>query len=88
MTLDLAYEQSNQLRELVSFNERNHVMFQVAKIFKEGLPRHVSTHAAGVVISDKNLLDLVPLQEGSDGIWLTQFTMNDVEAIGLLKMDF
>lgn len=87
MTLDLAYEQSNQLRELVSFNERNHVMFQVAKIL-EGLPRHVSTHAAGVVISDKNLLDLVPLQEGSDGIWLTQFTMNDVEAIGLLKMDF
>ena len=62
-------------------------MFQVAKIL-EGLPRHVSTHAAGVVISDKNLLDLVPLQEGSDGIWLTQFTMNDVEAIGLLKMDF
>ena len=87
MTLDLAYEQSNQLRELVSFNERNQVMFQVAKIL-EGLPRHVSTHAAGVVISDKNLLDLVPLQEGSDGIWLTQFTMNDVEAIGLLKMDF
>lgn len=52
------------------------------------MPRHVSTHAAGVVISDKNLLDLVPLQKGSDEAFLTQYTMNDVEAIGLLKMDF
>ena len=41
-----------------------------------------------VVISDKNLLDLVPLQQGSDEILLTQFTMNDVETVGLLKMDF
>lgn len=62
-------------------------MFAVAKVL-EGLPRHVSTHAAGVVISDKNLLDLVPLQQGSDEILLTQFTMNDVETVGLLKMDF
>lgn len=54
----------------------------------EGLPRHVSTHAAGVVISDRNLLELVPLQRGSDEAFLTQYTMNEVEAIGLLKMDF
>lgn len=87
MTLALAYEQSNQLRELATFNERNETMFAVAKVL-EGLPRHVSTHAAGVVISDKNLLDLVPLQQGSDEILLTQFTMNDVETVGLLKMDF
>lgn len=52
------------------------------------MPRHVSTHAAGVVISDKNLLELVPLQRGSDEAFLTQYTMNEVEAIGLLKMDF
>lgn len=52
------------------------------------MPRHVSTHAAGVVLSDKNLLELVPLQKGSDEAYLTQYTMNDVEAIGLLKMDF
>jgi DNA polymerase-3 subunit alpha len=87
MTLALAYEQSNQLRELATFNERNETMFAVAKVL-EGLPRHVSTHAAGVVISDQNLLDLVPLQQGSDEILLTQFTMNDVETVGLLKMDF
>ncbi|MEN2267942.1 hypothetical protein, partial [Enterococcus faecium] len=48
----------------------------------------VSTHAGGVVISDKNLLELVPLQRGSDQAFLTQYKMNEVEAIGLLKMDF
>lgn len=87
ITLDEAYSQSKTLRELVSMNERNKQLFQAARTL-EGLPRHVSTHAAGVVISDQNLLDLVPLQEGSEGIWLTQFTMNDVEETGLLKIDF
>ena len=87
MTLAKAYEESKTLRELVELNERNQRLFQVAKIL-EGLPRHVSTHAAGVVISDEKLSDLVPLQAGSEDIWLTQFTMNAVEAVGLLKMDF
>ncbi|KAF1303329.1 DNA polymerase III subunit alpha [Enterococcus saccharolyticus] len=87
MTLAKAYEESKALRELASLNERNHQLFQVAKIL-EGLPRHVSTHAAGIVISDEKLSDVVPLQAGSEEIWLTQFTMNDVETTGLLKMDF
>ncbi|MDN6409640.1 MAG: DNA polymerase III subunit alpha, partial [Tetragenococcus halophilus] len=87
ITLEKAYDQSKALRELVNMNERNKQLFQAAKTL-EGLPRHVSTHAAGVVISDQDLLDLVPLQEGSEGIWLTQFTMNDVEETGLLKIDF
>lgn len=87
MTLDKAYQESKALRELVELNERNTRIYQVAKTL-EGLPRHVSTHAAGVVISDDKLVDLVPLQAGSEEIWLTQFTMNDVETVGLLKMDF
>ncbi|MCF1685524.1 DNA polymerase III subunit alpha [Tetragenococcus halophilus] len=87
ITLEEAYDQSKALRELANMNERNKQLFQAAKTL-EGLPRHVSTHAAGVVISDQDLLDLVPLQEGSEGIWLTQFTMNDVEETGLLKIDF
>jgi len=87
ITLEEAYGKSKALRELANMNERNKQLFQAAKTL-EGLPRHVSTHAAGVVISDQNLLDLVPLQEGTEGIWLTQFTMNDVEEIGLLKIDF
>ena len=87
MTLQEAYRTSKPLVELVNANEKNQLLFKTALIL-EGLPRHVSTHAAGVVISDKNLLELVPLQKGSDEAFLTQYTMNDVEAIGLLKMDF
>ncbi|NLM67374.1 MAG: DNA polymerase III subunit alpha, partial [Enterococcus sp.] len=87
VTLDQAYQKSKNLQALVNTNERFQKIFRVAQTL-EGLPRHVSTHAAGVVISDQNLLDLIPLQAGAGALWLTQYTMNDVEKIGLLKMDF
>jgi DNA polymerase-3 subunit alpha len=87
MTLKTAYAESKKLVELVNADETNRLLFDTA-VRLEGLPRHVSTHAAGVVISDIDLLELVPLQPGSNDILLTQFTMNDVEKIGLLKMDF
>jgi DNA polymerase-3 subunit alpha len=54
----------------------------------EGMPRHASTHAAGIVISSEPLTDYVPLQEGTDGVPLTQYSMEHLEAVGLLKMDF
>ncbi|XID95667.1 DNA polymerase III subunit alpha [Paenibacillaceae bacterium WGS1546] len=54
----------------------------------EGMPRHASTHAAGVVISSDPLTDYVPLQEGAEGVPLTQYSMEHLEAVGLLKMDF
>ncbi len=54
----------------------------------EGMPRHASTHAAGVVISREPLTDYVPLQEGTEDAPLTQYSMEHLEAIGLLKMDF
>ncbi|KKO53732.1 DNA polymerase III subunit alpha [Paenibacillus sp. DMB20] len=54
----------------------------------EGMPRHASTHAAGVVISRDPLTDAVPLQEGSEKTALTQYSMENLESIGLLKMDF
>ncbi|MBB6694178.1 DNA polymerase III subunit alpha, partial [Cohnella xylanilytica] len=54
----------------------------------EGMPRHASTHAAGVVISSEPLTDYVPLQEGTGGVPLTQYSMEHLESIGLLKMDF
>ncbi|WP_208920136.1 DNA polymerase III subunit alpha [Paenibacillus uliginis] len=54
----------------------------------EGMPRHASTHAAGVVISRDPLTDAVPLQEGSEKTALTQYSMEHLESIGLLKMDF
>lgn len=87
ITLEQAYHESKKLRDLVAFSEKNRLLFETAKKI-EGLPRHVSTHAAGVVISDRDLTELIPLQEGNNGIALTQFAMGDVEAIGLLKMDF
>ncbi|MGX7148618.1 DNA polymerase III subunit alpha [Enterococcus ureasiticus] len=87
MTLKTAYADSKNLVELVNSSETNRLLYDTA-VRLEGLPRHVSTHAAGVVISDLDLLDIVPLQPGSNDIFLTQFTMNDVEKIGLLKMDF
>ncbi|MDH6365256.1 DNA polymerase-3 subunit alpha [Enterococcus sp. PF1-24] len=87
ITLAEAVTESNQLKQLTEQSEKYRLLFQTA-LQLEGLPRHVSTHAAGVVISDQDLLNFIPLQAGSDDILLTQFTMNDVEAVGLLKMDF
>lgn len=87
ITLHEAYEKSESLKRLVAQDERSELLFQTARTL-EGLPRHVSTHAGGIIISDVDLMTLVPLQKGSEDILLTQFTMTDVEAIGLLKMDF
>ncbi|MGM0213035.1 DNA polymerase III subunit alpha [Enterococcus sp. AZ109] len=87
ITLGNAYDQSETLKRLVNADSRSQLMFETA-LSLEGLPRHVSTHAAGVVISDQELIPIVPLQNGSEDILLTQFTMSDVETIGLLKMDF
>lgn len=87
ITLEEAVNESNRLTTLAGQSEKYSLLLRTARQL-EGLPRHVSTHAAGVVISDRDLLTLVPLQTGSEEILLTQFTMNDVEAIGLLKMDF
>jgi len=87
ITLADAYTEAKKFRELVNATPRNKALFSMAKKF-EGAPRHVSTHAAGVVISDQDLFELIPLQIGSNNIFLTQFTMYDIEKIGLLKMDF
>ncbi|MBF0780868.1 MULTISPECIES: DNA polymerase III subunit alpha [unclassified Granulicatella] len=87
ITLNRALEQSTKLKQWIEKSELNQEIFQLAcKI--EGLPRHVSTHAAGVVISDKPLSELTPVQHLDGQIQLTQMTMQDVEYIGLLKMDF
>lgn len=87
ITLQESYQQSESLKKLVLKNEKNQLLFETALLL-EGLPRHVSTHAAGVVIGDGPLVQWIPLQTGSNDIYLTQFTMGDVEAIGLLKIDF
>lgn len=87
ITLKDAYKESDKLKKLVKESEFNLMLFKTA-VKLEGLPRHVSTHAAGVVISKDPLILSTPLQEGSGVMPLTQFTMGDVETVGLLKMDF
>mgnify|MGYP001025813822 CR=1 FL=1 len=75
--LKKAYEEDAQVKELVDMSVR-----------LEGLPRHTSMHAAGVVISQREIDEYVPLSLGSDGSPVTQFTMTTLEELGLLKMDF
>ncbi|WP_225744201.1 DNA polymerase III subunit alpha [Marinilactibacillus sp. Marseille-P9653] len=87
MTLTKAMKESSKLKNLVNESEQNLLIYDTATKL-EGLPRHVSTHAAGVVISDTPLTDSVPLQNGNSDLSLTQFAMADVEKVGLLKMDF
>ncbi|QER67463.1 DNA polymerase III subunit alpha [Paucilactobacillus nenjiangensis] len=87
ISLEDSYRQSLPLRNLVADNAKNQLIFETAKKL-EGLPRHYSTHAAGIVLSQEKLEDLVPLQDGGDGMLMTQFAKDTVEAIGLLKIDF
>ncbi|WP_249870884.1 DNA polymerase III subunit alpha [Oceanobacillus saliphilus] len=79
--------ESEELNKYVKSSPKLKALFAVA-VKLEGLPRHISTHAAGVIISEKPLIEHVPLTVGATDTYLTQFPMNDLEAIGLLKMDF
>ncbi len=85
--LQQALDDIPQISEITSDSELKEKMVEVALVL-EGLPRHASTHAAGVVISDKPLVSYLPLYKGKDGETVTQFDMNYVEKIGLVKFDF
>ncbi|MEA4883786.1 MAG: DNA polymerase III subunit alpha [Clostridia bacterium] len=87
MTLDRALEMSAELRAAVDENERTRLLIDVARAV-EGLPRHPSVHAAGVVISKDPLTDHVPLYKSSDGVITTQYAMENLERLGIVKMDF
>ncbi|TQS76252.1 DNA polymerase III subunit alpha [Ornithinibacillus gellani] len=78
---------SPELKQYIQQSDQLKLLFSVAAKL-EGLPRHASTHAAGVVISRDPLMDHVPLTAGSNETHLTQFPMNDLESLGLLKFDF
>lgn len=87
MTIDLALKVNSELRKLYETNEQVKELIQMSKRL-EGLPRHTSMHAAGVVISKKAVDEYVPLSRAADGTITTQFTMTTLEELGLLKMDF
>ena len=86
MTIDKALELNPELKELYNSDMKIKVLIDTSRLF-EGLPRHASTHAAGVVISKEPVVEYVPLQRNEDSI-TTQFTMGLLEELGLLKMDF
>ena len=87
MTLEKAIIASSELRELYESDDQVQELIEVSKRL-EGLPRHSSMHAAGVVICQKPVDEYVPLSLGSDGSVTTQFVMTTLEELGLLKMDF
>ena len=87
MTLDLALKMNPELRTQYETDETVHKLIDMCKKL-EGLPRHTSIHAAGVVICSAPAEDLVPLSRSAEGNVTTQFTMTTIEELGLLKMDF
>jgi len=87
ITIDKALKMSQELRTMYESDEQIHTLIDMARRL-EGLPRHTSMHAAGVVISQKAVDEYVPLSRASDGSITTQFTMTTLEELGLLKMDF
>lgn len=87
MTLQRAYQESRELRLLVDATPENKLLFKTA-LGLEGLPRHYSIHAAGLVISDDSIASISALQAGPLGIPVTQQTKKYVESLGLLKIDF
>ena len=87
MTIDLALQRNPEFRKLYESDPQVTRLIDMSKRL-EGLPRHTSMHAAGVVISQKSVDEYVPLSRASDGTITTQFTMTTIEELGLLKMDF
>ena len=87
ITIGKALTMNPELRQMYETDETVHRLIDMARRL-EGLPRHTSMHAAGVVISQKPMVEYVPLSRANDGTITTQFTMTTIEELGLLKMDF
>ena len=87
ITLDRALKTNPEFKTLYDTNEQVRELVDMSMRL-EGLPRHTSMHAAGVVISQKAVDEYVPLSRAQDGSLTTQFTMTTLEELGLLKMDF
>ncbi len=87
ITLEEALEKEPQLKDMIQKDPIIASLFKIAQSL-EGLTRHASTHAAGVVIANRPLMDYLPLYRGQEGEIMTQYAMKEVEAIGLVKFDF
>lgn len=87
ITLDGAMKESTRFKQKIESERKNQQLFQLAKKI-EGLPRHISTHAAGIVMSDRSLIEVVPLIQVEADMLSTQYSMEYLEELGLIKMDF
>lgn len=86
-TLTSAYSDSSKFKLLVDSNKRYQEVLRLSKKI-EGLPRHVSIHAAGIVISKEPIQNVIPVEIQADGSYVTQYQMESLEAYGLIKIDF
>lgn len=87
ITIEKALKMESRIKELMKSDEDIKKLIETASSL-EGLARHASTHAAGIVLSRKSLTDYVPLQKTAEGETCTQYAMAELEELGLLKMDF
>ena len=86
-TLEEAYSKNNKFRNIINSNFEFKKLFDIA-FHLEGLPRHISVHAAGIVMSRIDLDETIPLYKNQLGMYVTGYSMNYLESLGLLKMDF
>lgn len=87
VTLTSAFESSGKLKQTIQASKKYIELFEMGRKL-EGLPRHASTHAAGSVLSDRNISEVCPLIKVEDDVYSTQFTMEYLEELGLIKIDF
>jgi DNA polymerase III subunit alpha len=87
VTLSRAYDEVAGIRDLIANNQHARTVWEMASKI-EGLPRHTSVHAAGVIISPIPLRRIAPVEPGGDGMSVTEYPMEDIESLGLIKMDF
>ncbi|MBU2499443.1 MAG: DNA polymerase III subunit alpha, partial [Proteobacteria bacterium] len=87
VTLEKALEEEPELRKIENGEPHHRKLLKIARSL-EGLSRHASTHASGVVISDRPLIEYLPLFKGTNDEVMTQFTMDQIEKLGLIKFDF
>ena len=87
IALKTAYERNDRFRTAVNSSKDNQRLYQTA-LRLEGLPRHTTTHAAGIVITENNLMNNMPLISFGDSLYSTQYSMSYLEELGLIKIDF
>jgi len=86
-SLENNYLNNNKFKSLIDSNDEYKKVYNVARIIEKN-PRHTSIHAAGIVMSDNNLDELIPVNKSDDSIYLTGYSMEYLEELGLIKMDF